>query len=443
MQHTQLMPVPPPCLARPHRRDLLAGLGATLLVSVAPALARSTETLQRGIDEATRAGRPFQLPAGGTPTGPLRLPDGARLVGHRGRSRLVAIAPGPLLVARKASAITLDGVTLDGADMIGDRNSGLMLCEEVGDLRIRDCRIERTGGNGVHLIGCGGSVRQTTIADVARGGLFAIDSIGLAVTDNVVERCGENGIQIWRSRKGHDGTFVSGNRIADIAARPGGTGEYGNAISLFRAGGVNVTGNHVRRAAYSAVRNNGGRNVVISGTIAGEIGECAIFVEFAFDGAVIAGNVVDGAYEGIQVANFESDGGRLATVTGNIIRTLREGRHPGDGTMGGGRGIFVEADAAVTGNVIEGAPRIGLQLGWGASLRDVTATGNTIRDVGIGIAVSVAPGAGGALVATNTVSGARRGAVVGMEWDRIATGDLTVGGAAVPRNLRLSDTLVR
>jgi len=42
----------------------------------------------------------------------------------------------------------------------------------------------------------------------------------------------------------------------------------------------------------------------------------------------------------------------------------------------------------------------GIVLGYGRYLRDVAATGNVVRRSGIGIAVSVAEGAGPALIAT-------------------------------------------
>jgi hypothetical protein len=41
----------------------------------------------------------------------------------------------------------------------------------------------------------------------------------------------------------------------------------------------------------------------------------------------------------------------------------------------------------------------------------------------------VVEGAGPALIADNLISGAGRGAIVGMRWDEVATGDLAVAGA--------------
>ena len=79
------------------------------------------------------------------------------------------------------------------------------------------------------------------------------------------------------------------------------------------------------------------------------------------------------------MTNF-NEGGRLAVVQGNIIRNLVADRAAGtDPNDSAGIGIGVEADTAVTGNVIENAPAAGILLGWGRYLRDVTVTGNVVR----------------------------------------------------------------
>ncbi len=72
-------------------------------------------------------------------------------------------------------------------------------------------------------------------------------------------------------------------------------------------------------------------------------------------------------------------------------------------------------------------------LGFGRYLRDVAATGNVVRKADIGIAVSVAPGAGSALIANNVIAEVLRGAIVGMDGRRIVTGDLMQGGVRALR----------
>lgn len=123
---------------------------------------------------------------------------------------------------------------------------------------------------------------------------------------------------------------------------------------------------------------------------------------------------------------ISNEGGRLAVVEGNIIRNLK--RRRSDAPEGeNGYGIYVEADTAVTGNVVENAANAGLVFGWGKYLCDVAVTGNVVRKAAIGVAVSVVPGAGNAVIASNVISGATRGAIVGVDHARPVTGDLPNG----------------
>ena len=269
--------------------------------------------------------------------------------------------------------------------------------------------------------------RTTTITGAADNALFCNDSRGLMITANIIAKSGNGGIRVWQSDKRRDGSLIADNRIEDTRARAGGTGQNGNAINVFRASDVIVRGNHIRNAAFSAIRGNSASNIQIIGNNCAALDEVAIYSEFGFEGAVIADNVVDGAETGISVTNF-NEGGRLATVRGNIVRNLGT-RRPNRPPDEAGIGIGVEADTAVTGNVIERAARAGISAGWGQYLRNVAITGNVVREAGFGVAVSVAAGAGIAVISGNVFAGTKRGAIVGMEWDKAVTGDLALAGA--------------
>jgi len=227
-------------------------------------------------------------------------------------------------------------------------------------------------------------------------------------------------------------------QVGLIEARGGGTGQNGNAVNVFRAADVIVRNNMIRRCAFTAVRGNGANNIQIIGNNCAVMKETAMYAEFDFEGAIVADNVIDTAENGIAITNF-NDGGRLAVVQGNLVRNLYAARpagtDPGDGA---GIGIAVEADSAVTGNTIDNAPFAGMVLGYGRYLRDVAATCNIVRRSAIGIGVSVAAGAGTALIANNAISGATRGAIVGMDRNAIVTGDLMKEGAAKYAGLTLS-----
>ena len=97
----------------------------------------------------------------------------------------------------------------------------------------------------------------------------------------------------------------------------------------------------------------------------------------------------------------------------------------------------------MTGNVIENVPYAGIAAGWGPYLRDVAITSNVIRRAEFGITVSVAPGAGAAVIADKMISDVRSGAIVGMEWKKPVTGDLATEDATRYAQLSISGNRVR
>ena len=382
-----------------------------------------TADLQRALDAATRDGNAVALEAGRYDITGLRLPSGARLIGIPGETRLVAHGGEPVVSADGASRVALSGLTFEGhGSMRGE--GGLIEFRDVGTLEIDDCEIDGSTASGIHLERCGGRIGRSRVAFVRDAAIFSLDGRELNIDSNRISDCGDNGILVWQSAKREDGSRITGNRIERIRANSGGNGPYGNGINVFRGGSVMVVNNVIDDCAFSAVRNNGGDNIIVSGNMCRRLGEVALYVEFGFEGAVVSSNVIDGAVHGISVTNF-NDGGRLAVISGNLVRNIFvDGR---DGS--GGTGISAEANSAVSGNVVETAEHAGITLGWGPYLRDVTATGNVVRSSPIGIGVSVADGAGGAVISGNAIAGASRGAIVGMAWNEVVTGDLARAGA--------------
>ncbi len=386
--------------------------------------------LQRAIDEAQRSGRVVMIPAGATSVSRITISANVRLVGAGRSSRLIALDPGPVLAIGRAENVVIENVALDGARNSPGGEAGLVEARDVANLRLIDCAFEHARGYGLKLERCGGRVERSSFRDLSQSALHSLDAAGLTIADKDVDGCGANGLQIWRSAPGYDGAIVRDNRIGRIRADPGGDGPYGNAISVFRAGGVSCHGNVIRAAAFSAIRFNSSSDALIANNACFDSGETAIMIEFAFEGAVASSNMVDGASTGISVTNFDH-GGRLATVTGNVVRNLT--RPLPQGGANAGVGIHVEADTEVSGNAVDNAAFAGLSLGYGVGLSDVIATGNILTGCCYGIAASVAPGAGGATIRDNRIVRARQGAIVGMEWDRVAAPDLVAEAAKYPR----------
>lgn len=440
----------------PGRRLLLAGIAGFAATGFAPfgrpasefGLRPDTEDdqsaiLQNAIDAVAGEGGTLLLPPGRYRAAGLVVPQaGIALVGVPGRSRIVLSGAGqPLLGGQGAGRLDLSGVVFDGAQMQADDGvAALLAFSDVGRLELEGVEIVGAGGTGLRVQRCGGRVRACDLSGHRYAGIWSTDAAGLSITDNAVSDCGNAGILVYRDQEGPDGTIVSGNRIARIGAEDGGTGQYGNGVNVYRAGDVMVTGNHVSECAFSAIRSNAGSNVRISGNTCLASGETAVYSEFGFAGAVIADNIVDGAAIGISIANF-NEGGRLAVCSGNLLRNLVDSvPYEGEGY---GIGISVEADTAVSGNVVEDAELAGLQLGYGPYLRNVAATGNVIRRTRRGVAVSVVDGAQATLIAGNIFEGTSEGAVVGMRWQEAATEDLARPDAEAFEHLRIEGNTVR
>ncbi len=390
-----------------------------------------TRQFQAAIDDAATSGQILHIPAGEYRVGDLQLGSSTLISGVPGLSVLKVAAGSGGLAARSARNIRLSGLVLDGVGKApeGDGNgSALLRADDVTGIHLTACKVTGSRTNGISLNACSGQISDCEVEDVALTGIFCQDSAGLDVSHNHVHNCSNNGIQIWRSSTGEDGTIVAHNRIDGIRAASGGSGQNGNGINVFRAGSVQVTGNRITDCHFTAIRGNAASNFQVIGNSCARLGEVAIYAEFGFEGTIIANNLVDRAATGISITNF-NEGGRMAVAQGNLIRNLfmREGER--------GVGISVEADAVVTGNLVEGAPAGGIMIGWGKYQRDVNVTGNLIREARIGIGVSTAPEAGYAYITNNMISVTSEGGVRAMDHAKPLGPDLATQSSEAFRNI--------
>lgn len=391
------------------RRSLLSAVTA---LTTTPVLASTqsdqTQELQAAIDKAAKRDGVLRLPAGKYMVSGLRITSPLQLEGVSGHTILVA-APGATILTVQDTKVSISGITFEGGD------TGLLLVNSGG----RICSNE--------------FVRQEKTA------LHALDSKGLEISSNHVHDIDNNGIQVWTSDKAEDGTLVTSNRVERIAAKDGGSGQNGNGINVYKAGNVLVSNNRVTGCAYSAIRNNSGSNCQITCNSISRTLEVAIYVEFAFEGAVVSNNMIDDVAFGISITNF-NEGGRLAVCNGNIVRNIHGGKTEGV-TLGGG--IYAEADTLISNNVVENAKDLGIGLGWGPYARNLSAQGNLIRNCDTGISASVSDGAGQSYIAGNIISGAKKAAIVGMDHLEVKTDDLGKADAKVPDKILLKDNIIR
>lgn len=395
---------------------------------------RQSKAFNEMLQTAAERSLPVHLPAGTYVVSNLKLPRHVRLSGVPGATRIVYGGDGHLFAGEELDLFDISGLHIDGANhWLADYTQGLIDLRRARHVAIDNCEITGSGKNAIALERAGGRIERSQISGAADAAIYSVEGRRLEITGNRVTDCANGGILVHRWQAADDGAIITGNRIDRISARNGGTGQFGNGINVFRANNVMISGNIVADCAFSAIRANSAGNVQISGNNCSRSGETAIYAEFAFDGAVIASNIIDGAANGISIVNF-NNGGRLGVCSGNLVRNLSaEGPYPAD-APGFGVGISVEADTSVTGNVVEGAPLYGIHIGWGAFMRNVVATGNVIRKAGEGIAVSVVEGTGTAVISDNVIEATEHGAIFGHRWAERVTGDLAkTGSDRMPR----------
>jgi uncharacterized secreted repeat protein (TIGR03808 family) len=431
------------------RAPVLIGAGVPLSLAGAPVNAKEFglvpdseddqgTVFQSAINKAATQGKALVLPGGRFTTGTLNVPSGLSLSGVGRATRLIANGPGPILKAEGATSILLENFSAEGMPAPdADKRSGLIDFADCPGIQLTGLSLTGGASHGLYLQRCGGTVGACAISAVGLAGVFALDSGGLSLTNNSVFECANGGILVWRSASGPDGTQVIGNRISSIEFANGGNGQNGNGVNVFRADDVNVSNNLITDCAFSAVRLNATNNCIVSANVCRDLGEVAIFSEFEFSGSIIANNLIDTAATGISMTNFNR-GGRLGTCSGNVVRniTATSATNP-DASP---KGIAVQADIAVSANVVENVPGIGIRAGWGPYLRDITLSGNVVRQTDIGIAISVVKDAGPVNLSGNLISGARVGAIAGMRWRELITTNLGPGDFA---HVGLAGNLIR
>lgn len=384
--------------------------------------------LQSALERAAEEDKPVFLPPGTYFVSNITLPSRTRLTGIPGATRLVFAGGGHFLFSENARHLELTGLVIDGANRgVQSYAEASLRISNAEHAVVENCQVLGSVEKGIHIDRSRGRITRSIISGAGGDcGIYALENRGLSITDNEVSACSNGGILVHRWQAGEDGTIVTGNRVFNIGALNGGTGQWGNGINVFRAHSVMIANNHIGDCAFSAIRSNAGSNVQITGNQCLRSGETAIYSEFEFVGAMISGNVIDGGARGISITNF-MQGGRMAVCSGNLIRNIRRTAPYVDKDHPFGEGISAEADTTVTGNVIENAERFGMMLGWGPYLRDVIATSNVIRGSETGICVSVVEGAGSTVISDNIISGALNGAIVGYRWQDAVTGDLGNG----------------
>jgi len=394
--------------------------------------ADQTAALTAALAAAATQGKALYVPGGIYHVANVSLPPNAELFG-RGAPPVLQLAGGEnILNAAKARNVTLRGLHLRGnGGKDFESFTGLFHGEDCADLEITDCHFSNAATQGINLYASSGHISGNRIGGVYGAGIASLNATGLWIAANEIDGCQNLGIYVARDEAGYDGTIITRNRIRNIRFAEGGDGQNGNAINAFRADSVVISDNVLSDCAFSAVRLNATRDCQITGNNCSRLEEVAIFSEFGFSGSVISGNIIDQAAQGIAITNFDEQG-RLAVCSNNIVRNIWESSPTNPDTTP--VGIGVEADTLVSGNVVENVPGVGIALGWGPYLRDVSATGNLVRGCDIGIGVTLADGAGSALISDNLIQTDKGSlAIAGTLWDEIAEPELAKNAVQYPQ----------
>lgn len=377
------------------------------------------------LDRASFERKPVFVEPGNYRISDIALPNFAHIEGISGATKIVFGGGNHFFHSEKADQLSLSGLDFEGGFLpTADYSNAALSLNRIKSLSISECRISQASGTGLHVIGSAGIIRHTHISDVVGpAGFMGHNNSGILFTSNTVENCANGGILIHRWTRGEDNTIVTQNRVRRISAIYGGTGQWGNGINTYQADGVIVTDNHISDCAFSTIRSNSCSNIQISDNTCLRAGETSVYSEFAFEGAKITGNIVEGGATGISMANF-IEGGRMGVCSNNIVRNMHaELPYEPDGHIHG-NGIYAEADTVISGNVVEDTKNFGLMLGWGPYLRNVLADANIIRKCRSGIYVSVVDGIRNVSIADSIMSELSGHAIVGHHWHEAVTGDL-------------------
>ncbi len=397
--------------------------------------------LQAAMNRAAENGHILQLGAGTYSSSGLSLPSGLTLRGVPGQTRLVLDGGGPLLKGSGADHVWLSHIIFDGGHLpLAEDASALLWLSRCKQLTLTSCEITGSTKSGLVLEQCSGVIADNHMHELQEVAVLIYNATALRIEGNIVSECGDGGILVYRWSEGPDGTIITGNRISQIAAQSGGTGQNGNGINVFRADNVTISNNKVSDCAFSAIRANAASNIQILGNTCHRSGEVALFVEFGFQGAIVSNNLIETAANGISITNF-NDGGRLAVCSNNVLRDITGTGPYAQDNPTFGVGISVEADTSVTGNIVEDVRVTGINLGWGPYMRNLIAAQNSVRSAPMGIAVSFAADEATALISQNIISGCTVN-IAGFKWYEQVSGDLALSAEGLPRSVRIADNLV-
>ena len=290
------------------------------------------------------------------------------------------------------SGVTLTDLSLQFAAII--RFSGDMSYD------FKRCSVYGSPQSGIYAWGgATGRVRECKFYSLSYA--IATMDCNVFVEDNSFVSCANGGVYIWTSSAHSIVALVNKNYFQYMHSTIG-DGQNGNAVSIYRAGGVKITNNVIYQSDFSAIRINGGSNCEVTGNRIWSCPDSAIFIEAPGGdvqtiGNIVTANLIDASQRGIAAVNVAmyNDGMTRRTVIANNQITNSTAV-----------GMAVEGGCTVIGNMIETAP-LGIQVGTNDATFDLDVTGNHVVNCSMGIGYSAHSAAAGMLISSNVIKGYR------------------------------------
>jgi uncharacterized secreted repeat protein (TIGR03808 family) len=447
------------------RRKAFSLIGALALSPRIALAAKHTNQLQSLINKASKSNGVVSLAAGTFETDTLSVTTTLKIEGVPGRTVLKSSTGAPIFEIANAENVFISGITFDSQKLKPDGKAGgaggtsddeakfQVSALQCKNIHIENCIFRQAETCGLGLDACTGRIIGNQFFDVEQAAILAgrwrgqYERRGLEISGNRLEKIGNNGIVIEHGvATSEDDSSIVSNNIIDGVRSKNGTGQHGNGIYIFASDNVIVSNNRISNTDYSGIRNTSSKQVVITGNMVSRSSEVAIFVEYAFETAVVDANIIDESFRGIELSGGEGILGFNGICSNNIVR------HTNRVTVnvGAGKHIGINVTAINTiaiGNIVEtvGENEFGPGIGmlfqdWKDShlhaLRD-----NMIKDAPFGIGIILGDGAKPISAYGNTISGARSNIQLFDGNFKLASGDLAIDNTR-PELLKLDNNLI-
>jgi len=427
-----------------NRRHVLALTSASLLAALSrPVLAADqTAELQAAIEQAQNGAGVVILQAGTYAVTTLTITTTVRIQGVPGKTILTSLTGAPIFNVTDAAEVSFFGLVFDskslvpegeagGAGGTSDKNAKFQLyAKQCSDILIENCIFQNAATSALGLDACTGRVIGNRIHHIAQAAILAgrfygqyqsladgdkaPPSRGLEISSNHVHDIGNNGIMLkhFTDTSEEDGSIISNNHVERVHSGSG-NGQHGNGIYVLGADNVIISGNRITDTDFSGIRDTSSKHIQIVNNSISRSSEVSLFVEFAFESALVNANIIEDAFRGIELSGGDGIVGFNGVCSNNIVRNVTRATVNPDG--GKFIGINITANNTIAiGNLVENVGSNDRGGGIGLLIQDWrkshshSAQGNMIKNVPYGIGIVLGDGGGGLAsavsVSNNTIA---------------------------------------